>query len=588
MFLHKVEIYNFKSHKKTIVSLSENMNVLIGQNNTGKTSFLQALNYAIGYKKAMPSEDDFYAGGDEEFDPKLAEPIKIIVEFREIFQPLETIKIKRFPESMVSIFDNAIIFDEEISEEEEHIRYFKICYEFKYDNDKGKYEDYRYFVDEENEQIQLPENSEVNDKYLSFFPFFYLESMRDINKEIRSKTSFWGKIKTVIDYKDKEEEEEYKEEEETKEEKIKKLIEQLNSTILKENNTILKVMERLKELENNIRIEPDSISLNAFTKRSWELLDDLNIYLKLPYSKLSLPISKHGEGTQNIIILLIFTAYLEILLPQILGNPDATPIIGLEEPEAHIHPQAQRALFNQIKKMSGQKIMSTHSPYIVDQADIYDYIIFNVEEGITKLNIIPYYKPSFKLKSNLPEEAYQNNKFLTKDEELKIKRYIKFKNTELFFSSLFILFEGDSEKIFLDRIIPYYTGKSLGEMGISLISCEGKLYSPFLKISNSKAFKLNWLILSDADHNTKEEVENTINNSGYKYDNVKEKIFYLPDEDDFEKCYLSFYKSKKILKVITSDKKLKTSYKKFKWQKLNKVLNDEQSLSKFLNITKFI
>jgi putative ATP-dependent endonuclease of OLD family len=46
MFISKIEIHNFLSHKKTLVELSK-INVLIGQNNTGKTAFLEAIDYAI-------------------------------------------------------------------------------------------------------------------------------------------------------------------------------------------------------------------------------------------------------------------------------------------------------------------------------------------------------------------------------------------------------------------------------------------------------------------------------------------------------------------------------------------------------------
>lgn len=80
MYISKVEIYNFRSHKNTLIELSEN-NVLIGQNNTGKTAFLDAVNYAIGMGKGIPTEDDFFASEDK-FDPKNSEPIRIILEYR--------------------------------------------------------------------------------------------------------------------------------------------------------------------------------------------------------------------------------------------------------------------------------------------------------------------------------------------------------------------------------------------------------------------------------------------------------------------------------------------------------------------------
>jgi len=526
MYISKVEIYNFRSHKNTLIELSKT-NVLIGQNNTGKTAFLDAVNYSIGMKKGIPSEDDFYAREDE-FDPKNSEPIRIILEFRET-------KDNRFSDKVMYIFDKAIQYDEEQCPEDP-IKYIRMCYEFKYDKGRDRYDDERYFVDLNNKKLPT-KDSVVKRDHLSFTPFFYLTTLRDINKEIKNKSSFWGKIKASIDYRDKEND-------------IKELVEQINNLLLKDNTTVNDLISKLKELEKNVNISSESLYLQAFSKRSWELLDELNIYLKTTNSNLALPIAKHGMGTQNIAILLIFNAYLDILLPKIVENVEATPIIGIEEPETHIHPQAQRAVFRQISTMKGQKIISTHSPFIVDQASIYDYLVFNTENGTTKIEKIPKYKKGFKFKYGLTNEAYKNNMYLTVDEKLLIKRYIQYRNAELFFSSLFILCEGDTEKVFLERIFSYHTDKIPGQLGISIVSCEGQTYSPFLKVANKNAFNLKWLILSDAETDTKKKIEHTIINSGYDFNEVKDKVSYLPDGKDFEEYYIDYYGTDKIKEVI--------------------------------------
>jgi len=556
MYISKVEIHNFRSHKNTLIELSET-NVLIGQNNTGKTAFLDAINYAIGMRKGIPSEDDFYASEDK-FDPKNSDPIRIILEFRET-------KDNRFSDKVMYIFDKAIQYDEEQCPEDP-IKYIRMCYEFKYDKGRDRYDDERYFVNLNNKK--LPKDSMVKRDNLSFFPFFYLSTLRDINEEIKNKSSFWGKIKASIDYRDKEKD-------------IKELVEQINSLLLKDNITVNNLISKLKELEKNVNISSESLYLQAFSKRSWELLNELNIYLKTTNSNLALPIAKHGMGTQNIAVFLIFNAYLDILLPKIVENEEATSIIGIEEPEAHIHPQAQRALFRQISNMKGQKIISTHSPFIVDQASIYDYLVFNTENGTTKIKKIPKYKKEFKY--GLPNEAYKNNMYLTAKEELLIERYIKYRNAELFFSSLFILCEGDTEKVFLERIFHYHTDKIPGQLGISIISCEGQIHSTFLKVANKDAFNLKWLILSDAEGDTKEKLKNTIKNSGYEFTDVEEKIHYLPDRTDFEKYCINFYGAV-INKVIEHN--FKELYEKFCNQPSNQSHSKEELINPFIDSIK--
>jgi len=563
MHIHRLEIYNFRSHKKTIVELSKEINVLIGPNNTGKTSFLHALNLAVGWnRKTGPVEDDFFASG-KDFDPKNSGPIKIILEFRETPE-------ERFSENVISVFEHAIRFDKNISQNfDEPIRFFRICYECKFDEEKDRFVEDRYFVDEKNQRIRA-RKSEVTKEHLSFIPFFYIPSLRDINREIKTKGSFWGRIKSAIDYSQKKE-------------KIKELIKRIDEIVLTGDPMVEQLKNKLQELENNIRITSDAISLHAFTRRTWELLDDLNIYLRLPNANISLPISKHGAGTQNIVVLLIFSAYLDILLPKIVDNREATPIVGIEEPEAHVHPQAQRALFHQIAKLKGQKIVSTHSPYIVDQASIYDYLVFKLDDGVTKVSKIPKYKKKSPFKCGLPKQAYENNKFLIQEEELKIKRYIQFRNPELFFASLFLLCEGDTEKIFLEQVIPYHLKKSSGQLGISIIPCEGKTYPPFLKIAHEHAFNIRWLLLSDGETNTINEVKDMLSKSGYDYEEIKERVFFLPEEKDFEKYMLDFYGTNKIIEVIESNPRLNRQFTNFRNQSANRDLNKEEIVIKFLD-----
>jgi putative ATP-dependent endonuclease of OLD family len=70
-------------------------------------------------------------------------------------------------------------------------------------------------------------------------------------------------------------------------------------------------------------------------------------------------------GTRSWASILSFGAYIAWEGRTRDANSEAFfPILALEEPEAHLHPNAQRTIYQQIKQIGGQKIVSTHAPYI--------------------------------------------------------------------------------------------------------------------------------------------------------------------------------------------------------------------------------
>ncbi|UFU00842.1 AAA family ATPase [Radiobacillus kanasensis] len=565
MYISSVEIHNFRSLKNVSVKLNE-MNILIGPNNAGKTSFFEAINYAIGWNiSKTPNEDDFFVADSRTFDPKNTESIEVILEFREGFNESE-----RYSEEIETDFEGIIQYDEDaVKDGEEPIKFIRLKYTCEYSKEKNKFLETRIFLNQNNEEISGKDTAVRKAIHLSYFPFFYLETLRNIKSELRHSGSFWGKIKKSIDYSSKEAE-------------ITELIQKLENLLFQGEDKLAEVVQRLKEIEQSIKIseEPDNISLKAVSTRSWELLDGLTFYLKTADSNISLPIEKHGMGTQNIAIFTIFNAYLDILLPRIIENEEVTPIVGIEEPEAHVYPHSQRAIFDQITKIRGQKIISTHSPYIVDQASINDFLLFRVIDGETKINKIPKYKN--RLKFGLPAKAYEANAYLQKTELHDLKRQIQFKNTELLFSSLFLMCEGDSEKIFFEMIAEKYVGISLGRLSVSVISCEGKKYGEFLKIVKPEAFNLPWLIFSDGEDDTQEAVKSTVLNNGYSEDHLEKNVLFLPSGMDFEAYSIRTF-GIDVYKEIINQKCGEKALEKYKSQN-----NDYQSMPEEELINKFI
>ena len=62
---------------------------------------------------------------------------------------------------------------------------------------------------------------------------------------------------------------------------------------------------------------------------------------------------------------MLFSAFLE-------AQEDGAAVLALEEPEAHLHPSAIRALWTLVRDFTGQKLISTHSGEFLADTDICD------------------------------------------------------------------------------------------------------------------------------------------------------------------------------------------------------------------------
>lgn len=97
----------------------------------------------------------------------------------------------------------------------------------------------------------------------------------------------------------------------------------------------------------------------------------------------NIPLSNRGEGFQLNVRNAIFRHLT------LLGDSDNKIIFAFEEPEAHLHPSAQRELKSELKKLSRnpnyQVILTTHSPTIVSQCKRNELIQVKRENGITSI-----------------------------------------------------------------------------------------------------------------------------------------------------------------------------------------------------------
>jgi putative ATP-dependent endonuclease of OLD family len=488
ILLKQIRVHGFRGLDNIEIDF-EPTTVLVGTNNAGKTTLLKALQLALSNSFQI-TDDDFFFSDAINRD-------KIIVDLVFISIGEDGIQIPEFEDNWATVFtESRISFDSNGNQmlafrtviEENLIRKTFTKKQFVIDewvDFKNDDEEYWYQKDYQNS--------------LSFYfdeiPFFYLDANRDILEDLKSKTSFLGKILSSINYN------------EGDKEVIEELIKELNKETIDKSDVLTNLHKTLEELDTAMDNPNNTVDITPFTKK----LRDLNKGIKINYSQFSM--EYHGMGTRSWSSLLILKAF--ILQNMKLAHDSQVayyPIIAIEEPESHLHPNAQKKLYSQINNIIGQKIVATHSSYIAGSAKLKE--IRSICKTLVNISIGKFNEADF-----------------TPEEIRKIHRQVINTRGELFFSKLVILSEGETEEQALPITIKRHFNKGPIELGVDFIGVGGSgNYLPFIRFF--EAFNIPYLIFSDNEAEANETVINQISKS--KANDIN-KVVFLNVGNDFEK-----------------------------------------------------
>lgn len=176
--------------------------------------------------------------------------------------------------------------------------------------------------------------------------------------------------------------------------------------------------------------------------------------------------------------------YLGLLLlnaeQQVDRFATAATVIGIEEPEAHLHPQLQRLVFRDLLGKKLPMIVSTHSPNIASVAPVDSLAVLRTVGNESRIASIA-----------------SSTKFTQPDLD-DLARYLDVTRAEILFGRGIVLVEGDAERFLIPAMARLLaTPVRLDEFGISVCSVAGTDFVPYAKLLS--ALGIPFVVITDGD-----------------------------------------------------------------------------------------
>lgn len=492
MKIKEIKVENFRLLKEFQLELEDDLSLLIGKNNVGKTSLLVVLDKFLNYGETKKFQ---YNDFNLDFRTELKELIENEKLERKDYKELG-IRLRlliEYNDKDDLEYISPILMDLDVAN---NFLGLGFDYTLSYDMYLNLREAYQTFKNHEEEKEAKSREKEgqyvakILDDFLdskqSLYFFLIRKSIHiNINKDTESfEEENYINLKDVTNFnlKDVVNFQYINAKRNVDNKEVDKTLSTQTSELYKVQETDDKQQEAIEQFQDRLK-DTDVVLSSVYDKMFADIIDKvkkfggmarnetiIKVVSSLQHRELlkgnttvvyqqadkELPENYNGLGYMNLISM-IFD--IDLIIKKMQRNKERKPadinLLFIEEPEAHTHPQMQYVFIKNIKNLLEkgishkdgisrklQYIVSSHSAHIVADCDFDDikYIVHSQKNGIFDKNSV-----IAKNMKDLQKEYECNAKH--KQYFAFLKQYLTLNRSELFFADKAIFIEGDTERI---------------------------------------------------------------------------------------------------------------------------------------------
>ncbi|MBW4971284.1 AAA family ATPase [Croceibacter atlanticus] len=518
MRIQNIKVRFFRTLADASINLEDDITLIVGKNNTGKTSLLEIIKILTSNDDSL-SFEDFSQSSYSLFKEMYSEYEKSLVEeiSEEDKEAIEIDIQNRFPKIQLQIefiYDKAQDSLVELSEfitdlDEERC---DACALLSYEpiNTLGLL---KMFHNRDDEEITLIPYFKENLNSFYKVKCYAKDIKSDYQREIE--LGFKEKLKKIVSFEDikalrilddKKNDKnktlalgfsKYYNERDKTDQNVQAVEDQLKkvSVDLKEkyDAVLVKILKDLRRFGASTPVVIPKIVIDSEFDSESVMRNNIKYYYQ--QEEINLPESYNGLGYSNLIYMILeLASFIQRFRNAKDDKISEFLCVLIEEPEAHMHPQMQQVFISQIKgildeakkdNIDVQLIITSHSSHILSEAGI------DSDKGFKRIR---YFN---RIEGGIEVKDFNSLKISNEKQTARfLKQYLTLHKSDLFFSDKVIIVEGTTERMLMPQLI-FKSAPSLATQYVSILEVGGAYTHKFKEIL--EFLKLKTLVVTDID-----------------------------------------------------------------------------------------